>query len=100
MSDRPFGDLVSGGRPQVGEQVSTVWRRRLAPDEITRGVPGGALTFDRRNQPTWVRLAPAHVVEPWRSLTSLGLGGERSRVVEADRQKDRTGPDRTAAHGR
>ena len=90
LSDRPFGDLLSGGRPQVGEQVSTVWRRRLAPDEITRGVPGGALTFDRRNQPTWVRLAPAHVVEPWRSLTSLGRGAERNRVVEADRQKDRT----------
>jgi type IV secretory pathway TraG/TraD family ATPase VirD4 len=90
LSDRPFSDLLSGGRPQVGEQVSTLWRRRLAPDEITRGVPGGALAFDRWNQPTWIPLAPAHQVEPWRSLTSLDQGVERDPVVEADRQKDRT----------
>jgi len=90
LSDHPFGDLLSGGRPQVGEQMSTLWRRRLAPDEITRGVPGGALAFDGRNQPSWIPLAPAHVVEPWRSLTSLGRSVERIPVPEVDHQKDRS----------
>ena len=78
-SDRPFGDLVSGGRPQRGEQFTTQWRRRLAPDAITRGVPGGALVFDRRNEPSWVPLAPAHTTEPWRSLCTP----DRSLAVEA-----------------
>ncbi len=90
LSDHPFGDLVSGGRPQVGEQMSTSVASTPCADEITRGVPGGALAFDRRNQPTWVPLAPAHVVEPWRSLTSFGRGVEREPAVEANRQKDRT----------
>ncbi len=72
LSDRPLGDLLTGGRPQRGEQLSTQWRRRLSPDEITRGVPGGALSFDRRNQPSWIPLAPAHIAEPWRSLTAAG----------------------------
>ncbi len=70
LSDHPIGDLLSGGRPQFGEQLATQWRRRLAPDQITRGVVGGALTFDHRNQPSWVPLAAAHVAEPWRSLCS------------------------------
>ena len=77
LSDRPVGDILSGGRPQVGEQLSTQWRRRLAPDVITRGVPGCALTFDRRNQPSWIGLAPAYLVEPWRSLTGLGRAIDR-----------------------
>ena len=91
LSDRPLGDLVTGGRPQVGEQLSAVWRRRLTPDQITRGVPGGALTFDRRNQPSWIPLAPAHTSEPWRSLTGLGralgrdAGRERSRSTGLER---------------
>lgn len=89
LSDRPFGDLLSGGRPQVGEQISTVWRRRLAPDEITRGMPGSAIAFDHRNQPTWVPLAPAHLAEPWRTLTSIDRGAERVPVIEKDRPQDR-----------
>jgi type IV secretory pathway TraG/TraD family ATPase VirD4 len=78
LSDRPMGDLLFGGRPQVGEQLSTQWRRRLAPDVITRGVPGCALTFDRRNQPSWIGLAPAHLTEPWRSLTGTGRAVDRA----------------------
>jgi type IV secretory pathway TraG/TraD family ATPase VirD4 len=88
LSDHPLGDLVSGGRPQIGEQLATQWRRRLAPDQITRGIVGGALTFDHRNQPSWVPLAAAHATEPWRSLCSpsrqvalgstLGVGRTRS----------------------
>ena len=72
ISGHPFSDLITGGRPQMGEQLSTQWRRRLAPDQITQGLPGCALTFDRRNQPEWVPLAPAHECEPWRSLTTSG----------------------------
>jgi type IV secretory pathway TraG/TraD family ATPase VirD4 len=92
LSDHPLGDLLSGGRPQVGEQLATQWRRRLAPDQITRGVVGGALTFDHRNQPSWVPLAPAHLVEPWKSLctpvrevareTGRGIGRSRSTGLE------------------
>jgi len=93
LTDRPFGDLLSGGRPQVGEQLSTQWRRRLAPDQITRGMPGGALTFDRTNQPGWIPLAPAHACEPWRSLTTRSremtreatLGDGRTRGVGRSR---------------
>ena len=81
LSDHPFGDLLTGGRPQHGEQLSTQWRRRLSPDQITRGVAGGALAFDRRNQPTWIPLAPAHLAEPWRSLTGAARTVERDRTV-------------------
>jgi len=77
LSDRPLGDLLTGGRPQHGEQWSTQWRPRLSPDRITRGVAGGALAFDRRNQPTWVPLAPAHTTEPWRFLTGSGRSIDR-----------------------
>jgi hypothetical protein len=78
-SDRPFTDMLTGGRPHHGESVSTQWRRRLPPDLITRGVPGHLLAFDDRNRPGWVALAPSYRVEPWRSLRELGrehqLGG-------------------------
>jgi len=86
LSDRPFGDLLTGGRPQHGEQLSTQWRRRLSPDQITRGVAGGALAFDRRNQPTWIPLAPAHAAEPWLSLTGPGRRFDHGR--EATRRLD------------
>ena len=65
---RPLTDLLSHARAQTGEQLSTQWRRRLAPDEISRGRPGSALAFDARNQPSWVTLAPAHRAEPWVTL--------------------------------
>jgi type IV secretory pathway TraG/TraD family ATPase VirD4 len=73
-SDRPFTDLISGGRPQHGASVSTQWRRRLPVDVIARGTPHHALAFDERNQASWVRLAPSHLAEPWRSLRSLPRG--------------------------
>jgi len=70
-SDRPLTDLLTLGRTQSGEQLGSQWRRRLAPDDITRGRPGHALAFGARNQPAWFPLAPAHVAEPWRSLRSV-----------------------------
>jgi len=86
--DRPFTDLLTGGRPHHGESVSTQWRRRLPPDVITRGVPGHLLAFDDRNQPGWVTLSPSYRAEPWRSLRGpdrervrgpeAGVGGERA----------------------
>ncbi len=77
LSDRPLTDLLGAGRPQVGEQLGTQWRRRLAPDDITRGRPGHALAFGARNQPGWFPLAPAHLSEPWRSMRTP------ERAVEA-----------------
>jgi type IV secretion system protein VirD4 len=71
-SGHPFTDLVTGGRVQHGESTSTQWRRRLPPDVITRGAPGQALAFDERNQVGWVPLAPAHLREPWRTLSEEG----------------------------
>ena len=71
LTDRTLVDLLSGGRPQRGESVSTQWRRRLPVDVITRGSPGYALALDERNQPAWIPLAPAHASEPWRTLRDL-----------------------------
>ena len=81
LTDRPFVDLVTGGRPQHGESVTTQWRRRLPVDVITRGTPGHAVAFDERNRPTWIPLAPSHVVEPWRSLRGLGHERRHDRRV-------------------
>ena len=79
-TDRPFTDLVTGGRPHRGESVTTQWRRRLPPDVITRGVAGHLLAFDERNQPGWVPLAPSYATEPWRTLREPGSRpGTRSR---------------------
>ncbi len=83
VTGRHLGDLLTGGRPQRGEQLGTQWRRRLAPDEITRGLPGAALAFDRRNQPSWIPLAPAHATEPWRGLLAGVL--DRDRAVDHGR---------------
>ncbi|MGH9081080.1 MAG: type IV secretory system conjugative DNA transfer family protein [Acidimicrobiales bacterium] len=77
-TDHPFTDLVSGGRPQHGESVSTQWRRRLPVDVIARGSPNQALALDERNQAKWVRLAPSHASEPWQSLRGLHRGHEQT----------------------
>ena len=82
---RPLADLVLHGRPQTGEQLSTQWRRRLLPDEISQGRTGHALSFDARNRPTWVGLAPAHLAEPWRTLRGHDPGLEPPARVAARR---------------
>jgi type IV secretory pathway TraG/TraD family ATPase VirD4 len=99
LTGHPVRDLLTGGRRQVGEQLSTQWRRRLGPDQITRGVLGGALAFDRWNQPSWIPLAPAHDHEPWRSMTGpyRELGSGRTR--RPDRQVT-VAVDRTHLPGR
>ncbi len=84
VSDRPFTDVLTGGRPHRGESVTTQWRRRLPPDVITRGVAGHLLAFDERNRPGWVPLAPSYATEPWRTLRDLGhdWGLRPHRVAE------------------
>ncbi len=81
LTDRPFTDLITGGRPHVAESVATQWRRRLPVDAITHGRPGHALAFDHHNRPGWIPLAPAHAVHPWSVLAGPG------------RELDRSGPD-------
>ena len=71
ITDRTLTDLLSGGRPQFGESMSTQWRPRLPVDAVTRGRPGHALSFDHRNDPSWVPLTPSHTDEPWCSLRAL-----------------------------
>jgi type IV secretory pathway TraG/TraD family ATPase VirD4 len=74
-------DVLTGGRLQFGESMSTQWRRRLPPDVITRGSPGHGLAFDERNQPGWFPLAPYYASEPWRTLrgTERELAGHSRR---------------------
>ena len=79
MTDHPITDLLSGGRPQFGESVSTQWRPRLPVDAITRGTDGHALCFDQRNDPSWISLTPSHTDQPWRSLRGLDREVERRR---------------------
>jgi type IV secretion system protein VirD4 len=76
-SGHPVSDLVTGGHHQVGESATTQWRRRLPADVIARGSPGLALSFDDRNQPSWIRLAPAHSVDPWKTLSESGRAHRR-----------------------
>jgi len=63
--------------------VSTTFRRRLAVDDIARGVDGAALAVDRRNRIGWIGLTPAHRCLPWRALISP------ERVREPDRSSGR-----------
>ncbi len=79
-SDRPFVDLVSGGRPQHGAGVSTQWRRRLPVDVIARGTPHHALAFDERNRASWIELAPSHLAEPWRTLRGMDRSHQRDHL--------------------
>ncbi len=85
MTDHVVADLVSGGRPQFGESMSTQWRPRLPVDAITRGRPGHALCFDQRNEPTWIPLTPSHRDEPWRSLRALERTVESQWTVGSGR---------------
>ncbi len=82
LGDRPFVDLVAGGRPHVSESLSTQWRRRLPVETLAQGVPGYAVAFDQRNRPSWVPLAPSYRCEPWRSLRGHELGLDADHVVD------------------
>ncbi|MGH9047858.1 MAG: type IV secretory system conjugative DNA transfer family protein [Acidimicrobiales bacterium] len=64
------------GRLRGSVSLSTTRQRRLPPDVIARGVPGGALAIDARRRMGWVRLTPAHRDSPWRELTG------RSRAAD------------------
>jgi type IV secretory pathway TraG/TraD family ATPase VirD4 len=92
LTDRPLTDLITGGRPQHGESVSTQWRRRLPVDVISHGATGHALAFDERNRPAWIPLAPFYACEPWRTL-----GAHQREMARAPdppgRRREATGPD-------
>ncbi len=87
LTDRPFTDLLTGGRPHSGENVSTQWRRRLPIDVIARGAPGHAVAFDERNRPAWIPLAPSHAVEPWRTLRGVDRVLGRVRAPAGQREE-------------
>jgi hypothetical protein len=73
-------DAVTGGAMRHTLTSSTVRRRRLPPDSITRGTPELALAFDDRNQVGWVPLAPSHSTELWLTIS----GPARSRELGRD----------------
>jgi type IV secretory pathway TraG/TraD family ATPase VirD4 len=73
-------DAVTGGAMRHTLTSSTVRRRRLPPDVITRGMSEHALAFDHRNQVGWVPLAPSHSTELWLSIS----GPIRSRQLGRD----------------
>ena len=100
LTDHPLTDLLSGGRPQYGESVSTQWRPRLPPDAIARGHIGHALAFDHRNQPSWVPLTPSHLDDPWRALRALDRGMDRGAERALGHQVDRGAADRGGDLGR
>jgi type IV secretion system protein VirD4 len=80
---RLLTDAVTGGAMRHTLTSSTVRRRRLPPDVITRGAPGHALAFDDRNQVGWVPLAPSHSTELW--LTMSGPTPSRELGRDAGR---------------
>jgi hypothetical protein len=77
---RLLTDAVTGGAMRHTLTSSTVRRRRLPPDSITRGTPELALAFDDRNQVGWVPLAPSHSTELWLTIS----GPPRSRELGRD----------------
>ncbi len=92
LTGQPLSDLLTGGRPQVSESVSTRWRPRLPVDAIARGLDGRALAFDQRKQPAWVTLTPSHTDEPWRSLRHWGRDHELGRQDPSHVRIDRAVP--------
>jgi len=69
----PVSDVLTGGRAQFGESVSTQWRPRLPVDAISQGTAGHALAFDHRNRASWIPLTPSHSHEPWRELRAQDI---------------------------
>jgi hypothetical protein len=95
-----------GGRgapgPVQGPTVtsSTVRRRRMPVDELSRGREGMALLIDERSSMSYVGLTPWFDNEPWRSVVDQGRGfdlttGGLERPTPAERGKpapERPGP--------
>jgi hypothetical protein len=64
-----------GARPIATPSVttSTVRRRRLPVDELSRGRKGMALVVDEGSAMSYMPLTPWFDYEPWRSLVEHGL---------------------------
>jgi hypothetical protein len=52
--------------------TSTVRRRRMPVDELSRGSVGKALVIDERSELTYVGLTPFFSDEPWLSIVNAG----------------------------
>lgn len=76
---RLLTDAVTGGAMRHTVTSSTVRRRRLPPDSITRGTPEHALVFDHHNQAGWVPLAPSHGTELWLTISGPTRSNELGR---------------------
>ena len=63
-----LSDALTGGAIRHTVTSSTVRRRRLPADVITRGAPDHALAFDERNRVGWVPLSPSHRSDPWLTI--------------------------------
>jgi hypothetical protein len=90
FSDDPLAHLLGRRHAQSGEQLSSVWRRRVPPDLIAHGHPGHGLSFDHRNEATWIPLTPAHRHEPWLALQALD---NAHRLVRPTISRDAPGHD-------
>jgi len=79
------GSWALSGRRQRTVTWSTNRRRRLPVDELARGHPGAALLLDGGRPPAWMRLAPWHCTEPWRTVAAEGGVALRRQLRQAAR---------------
>jgi hypothetical protein len=61
--------------------TTTRRQRRLAVEELGRGMAGMAVVVDERNAVGWVRLTPWFAHEPWRTMVE-GPGRQDLRSLD------------------
>ncbi|MGO9344249.1 MAG: type IV secretory system conjugative DNA transfer family protein [Acidimicrobiales bacterium] len=67
------GRGAPGSAPGPTVTTSTVRRRRMPVDELSRGREGMALLIDERSAMSYVELTPWFDRDPWRSVVDQGL---------------------------
>lgn len=99
---RAVMDRVLGGRGRRGPEpvpsvtTSTVLRRRLPADVVSRGQPGMALMVNEKNEMGWIQLTPWFSHEPWRTVV-MGAGRQLSGPDRPERQPPERQPERPMA---